>query len=474
MEPLQELVRLVVQLNVESKDDIMSLWNRINNPVEPEKTALVEEPEEPEKKPNEGEENEEEEEQEQPEEEEDPTEVPFDSIMDTLSMLSRHGVHLPETECHRIAVAIHKFVKSKPCSDLRFFGRLEATSNKPYYVLEAKPDDDEPEEEAEEEAAEEEAEPGESESTVPPGPPAKQVGPRTKGLPAADERGTGLNEFAYFVSTDLETWTRLPDLTPLMLCQSRYMAYRLSGDLGRKLPINKGEAGYMRCILARIAFSTVVHPKGMYMTDPEAEPDEPVAPELDEEWLGTEGIDSLDSWVHVRNMIYKNGKVSSFEEEEEEPEEPEEEEEDDEDDPFAAVKRQAAALACWEDPLTAAEEDVFAPRGKRPTALSPVTADGKGVWQMRKLGLVSAPRQVVMLKHTVWPGAMVVATNQAKTYACVYIGDGLKRQLLPLPPVPMLMTPVVDLHEQNDPTAEDEAEIRRKREAAEEQEAEED
>ncbi len=57
--------------------------------------------------------------------------------------------------------------------------------------------------------------------------------------PEFEARGTGVNKFVYWVTTDiLGKWTKLPDLLPSDIEASRQIKVLLTGDLERKIFTN--------------------------------------------------------------------------------------------------------------------------------------------------------------------------------------------------------------------------------------------
>lgn len=102
--------------------------------------------------------------------------------------------------------------------------------------------------------------------------------------PNVEERGTGVNKYAYYVTNEIVSgsWTRLPDLKPSQLRAARQIKVTFTGDLERKIMTNPFffglEMHYLRAQIARISHSTTIFPRKMWklVEDSEREIEEAV------------------------------------------------------------------------------------------------------------------------------------------------------------------------------------------------------
>ena len=96
---------------------------------------------------------------------------------------------------------------------MRLFGKIRCTKAD-YYVIEATAEEAAPEDGAEEVPEE-----------------AKD--------PDMEEKGTGVNKYAYFVTNSpFAAWKRLPDLSPSQIAAARKIKVLFSGDLERDIICN--------------------------------------------------------------------------------------------------------------------------------------------------------------------------------------------------------------------------------------------
>ena len=82
-----------------------------------------------------------------------------------------------------------------------------------------------------------------------------------------EEKGTGVNRFTYYVTTDVfSAWTKLPDLAPRHIAAARQLKVLFTGNLEREIisnPFFHGqEKHYLRAQIARISHSTALVPVG--------------------------------------------------------------------------------------------------------------------------------------------------------------------------------------------------------------------
>ena len=174
---------------------------------------------------------------------------------------------------------------------MRFFGKIRCTQAD-YYVVEATA-------EGAEEGGEGEGEEGAAEEKD----------------PDQEEKGTGVNKFTYFVTTNPFTpWKRLPDLAPSHIAAARKIKVIFSGDLERDIICNPfffgKEKHLLRAQIARITHSTALIPAGSYKLDEENERE--IAEFVPEEDSKVEPLPSttqaanLNSWVHFNASILNN------------------------------------------------------------------------------------------------------------------------------------------------------------------------
>lgn len=196
------------------------------------------------KKPVEGEE------EEQPPEEE-PAPVGFvSSILDDQRVFALAGISFGEQDALRIQLSLKKLSATTSAQQVRFFGRIRGTV-KDYFIAEATV-----------EGGEDDAKDGDEASE-----------------PNIEEKGTGVNKFTYFVTTDLLSgqWTKLPDLKPSQIMAARQIKVKFTGDLQRKVFTNPyffgTEMHYLRAQIARIAHSTAIMPRRLWKLSEDNERD---------------------------------------------------------------------------------------------------------------------------------------------------------------------------------------------------------
>lgn len=196
-----------------------------------------------------------------------------------------------------------------------------------------------------------------------------------------------------------------------------------------------GESSYLRTQIARITASTLLSPRGAFLSDEE----EPLVALENEEFRGVRASQLLDgaNWVHSRAKLLGEGRVEAFVDEN-----AEEEPEDDELEPLEREQR-AMDRAKKEKPiaiLAPASGDVVVSRTgvvrKRPlwkfrvsnacdTGLKPLPPPPAGV-DPDDLPPDASQSHVVASAHSLlWPGAVSLAQNKQMLH--VYVGFGLKQ-----------------------------------------------
>jgi radial spoke head protein 4A len=308
-----------------------------------------------------------------------------DIISDNKAVYQWAGINLGDYNAMMLQKSLQKLAQTSGASKLRFWGQILGTE-RDYFVAEGV---------AEAPATEEE-------------------------VPADKEaRGTGVNEFAYWVcnSPCEGKWTALPDLLPSDVEIARQVKFRFTGDLDRRVFTNpffhKRENFLLRAQIARISIGTALVPKGIFKLNEED-------PTAIEENLPDEGPVPMPSvqemckpqmWVHHMKSILKCNRTTLMEVEAPEGVEPED---------FA--KMRAA-----QDPSEARLKDITCDdRVKGNAAAWIIRAHGD--MTAYQASNPSAAKQVfgcVVVRSNTWPGALSFFTQQ-RQHMSVYVGDGLK------------------------------------------------
>lgn len=269
----------------------------------------------------------------------------------------------------------------------------------------------------------------------------EEVEDKPKGL---EERGSGVNELVYWVSSNsLSDWTILPDATPALLLATRSTKVKFTGNLERDIITNPfffgQERHYLRAQIARISHSTTIMPGGLHKLT-EDNPREIEAIEFEEEEKAykpsTETQSVLSNWVHSKKSILNNNRVSHLEPEDGEFGELEPEEivklQDKRDPPEARLK------PLTEDASQSGEDAAWTIRLYGDQTPTP------GVKGSNHHG-------VVAVRSTVWPGALTCWKSTG--YIQIYIGDGLKNESKTYYPVfpPQIPSDPEDLPEVSEP-----------------------
>jgi radial spoke head protein 4A len=424
---------------------------------------------------------------EEAEAEEDKGEMP--DIITEQELFQSFGEGLSESEAFRVYVAAKRLLDKEPLAKVRFWGKIQGTQ-KDYYVVEAKIDENRV---AEKEEAEEE-----QPETV--GKPAETIYQalntyRAKEAPRVlAEEAKGSNEFKYYVATsdDITTWVQLPDVLPSQIVAARSITKLFTGNLTAPvdtLPAFPGsEKHYLRAQIARISHGTLVCPKDTFVQEqPEEEEEEDEdapkkpkrfevpAPEEVPALNPTEAPDASDPeavaplrtwfegfkkdelleprlWVHMAPQLLQQGRSTVFK-----PEDDGAGDEEGEDEaPPAPVEYINPFLAdCAHD-----------------VAMDFTTYSTSAVvpWAVRKAyATEGALTKRFLIRSLRWPGAMCVAETTDEqpgaTYQNLYVGRGIKAAAgghgycPPLPPMPCVEFPMAMLKLNNDCTRDDELEF---------------
>jgi hypothetical protein len=304
------------------------------------------------------------------------------------------GVSFGDTETYRLQASLTKLSVSSGSDKLRLWGRVYGTLSD-YYVAEgfvAGADDDE--------------------------------GEKPKGF---EERGSGVNEFVYWVATDsLSEWTALPDATPDLLQSTRSVKVKFTGDLERSIVTNPfffgKEKHYLRAQIARITQSTTIMPAGLHkLAEDNAKEIEPI--EFEDEAKAyvpsTESQATLSNWVHAKKSILKNNRVSHLDPEGEEFGDMEPED----------VQKALDKRDPQEPRLKPLSEDT-SPSGNEPAWTVRLVGD-----QARTAGLKGKSEHfgVAVVRSHVWAGA--VTCWKGSRFIQMYVGDGHKSEAATYYPV---------------------------------------
>eukprot|EP01063_Lacrimia_lanifica_P005814 TRINITY_DN1350_c0_g1_i1.p1 TRINITY_DN1350_c0_g1~~TRINITY_DN1350_c0_g1_i1.p1 ORF type:complete len:554 (+),score=249.82 TRINITY_DN1350_c0_g1_i1:75-1736(+) len=431
-----------------------------------EYAELVVPPKPPKKLPKDGEDEEPEPE---PEPEEDKGELA--DITAEQATFNLMGVGLTETESYRLMVSLKRLLDKQPLKTARFWGKIFAKKGD-YYVAEAEIDPDrapeEPEAEAAEEAEGEEKGPDTILKVL-----AHANAPSQQIVPAEGANQPGNNKYQYWVTTDLCTWTKLPDVQPIHIQYARYIKKYFTGDLQAAVschpPFPGLEQDYLRAQIARITHGCRVVPRGMFDPPAEEDADEDAPPKTtfkiapyetipeitpanpeelpepdDEAWqkpvfaMWGKGymhatLMELDNWMHVEPaLLQTQGRTTEYKF----PKEDDEEAEAAEEEEGAKPPIEMVAPLCTE---VGRDDDL---------QFTHHATKNNPAWAVRKAACVpsGAAQQVYMIRSLRWPGycssAVVQDNKPGAQVAHTYIGYGLKSGVAEAfaPPAPEVNT----------------------------------
>lgn len=333
--------------------------------------------------------------EEQVEEQAPPVGFVPDLLSDNRQLYSWAGLDFGEYNCMLLQKSLKALAYNTGATNIRFWGKILGTEAD-YFVAEGTADDPNPDDDRPE---------------------------------SMEPRGSGVNTFAYWVTTNPASgnWIALPDLAPNDIDASRQIKYRFTGDLERKIFTNpfyfRPEKFYLRAQIARICHSTTLVPRHVFRLQEdstiEIEENQPDDADLPIPVPTTEQMCNKENWVHYTRNILKCNRITHLEPEIEDDQDPDE------------VRKVIEAA------------DPFEPR------LKPITDDKAAfgvpsAWVLRKYGDFSNysaanPAHgtqnygIVVVKSTVWPGAFSFFTEGK--WSQVYLGDGLKHDGLTYFPV---------------------------------------
>jgi radial spoke head protein 4A len=402
---------------------------------------------------------------------EEEVESPLPNIMETSFFFEQAGIGLSREEMVRIWLAMKSLVDTQPLEHCRFWGKLFGLEQN-YIIAEVEfreGEGDEEEEESDEATEEAERDNEDDEEEGEEDEPPKPMFKPPPQVPKEDPR-TGCNRKTYFVCNEPgKLWTRLPNVTPAQISTARKIKKFLTGRLDAPIvsypPFAGNEANYLRAQIARISAGTHISPVGFYQFDEEGDEEEEGVGR-DNFVINTEFepipvrdlIDSsLANWVHHVQYILPQGRCRWWNPMQKSEEEGEDEEEEEGEEP--------------EEP----EPEVG------PPLLTPLSEDaeigGLPPWTTRISSKLVPQYAVAVIDSNLWPGAHAFCNG--KTFENIYIGWGHKYSMdnyspVPPPPVQEEFPSGPEISEVDDPTPEQEAELRAKEAEEEEEEEEED
>eukprot|EP00485_Elphidium_margaritaceum_P003177 CAMPEP_0202688172 /NCGR_PEP_ID=MMETSP1385-20130828/3703_1 /ASSEMBLY_ACC=CAM_ASM_000861 /TAXON_ID=933848 /ORGANISM="Elphidium margaritaceum" /LENGTH=536 /DNA_ID=CAMNT_0049343079 /DNA_START=46 /DNA_END=1656 /DNA_ORIENTATION=+ len=317
-------------------------------------------------------------------------------------MLKYAGISFDDEELYQLQCACVQLIRARgsDIANTRFWGKVHGT-RQDYYIVEAKLN----------------AYPEAAESV-----PAQQEQP-----------GQGVNEFVYFVCTDLESasWTQLEDVSPEQIKKSREIYRLFTGDLsaqvGGRQHFEWNEAQLLRAQIARISCATVVAPAEYYQAAAEEEEENSFAVQLNEEFVPAEdGGASTDGWVHSRAHLRLEGRLQKWVEPENEDANEAETEEKTESQPTAeSLEEQVPILQSLSND-TSAELVPPANSSDADNGDDEVdNAESRKCWFIRELNK-NMPYQIVVVNNKLWGGAKTVYVANSKTFVNIYVGNGQK------------------------------------------------
>jgi radial spoke head protein 4A len=348
-------------------------------------------------------------------EEEMQNEGEIPNLIGDMKFINEVGIGLLPRETFLLQKSIERLITRKPLQTARFWGKVQGAEHD-YYVCEAEYNEGDRPQRALEEEEKGEVPDDEKEVKVP--------------MEPGDE-GVGPNTYCYFVLPHLGgKWALLPDVTPQQIVASRSIRQLFSGNLDAPVFAPAGrfdgtERELLRCLIARIAHSCTLAPKGLYAPEEQPEEDQPLestAPiALNEEWVA-KPIRGPAHFLHRLPAILPQGRVAFWA--------PESEEED-------------------------KEREKHIERG--PPILRPITEDeelpgGIPSWSTKwvKMGAV----RLFWLRSNAWPGLSIVASPNADRMVMHYYGWGTKvtppLKWPPLPEPKKKPAPVVEEEEEEE------------------------
>lgn len=313
-----------------------------------------------------------------------------------------------------------------------------------------------------------------------------------------EEIGSGLNSQIYFVCNQIgEDWIELPSVTPQQIIVSRQIKKYLTGNLNNQIisvPSFPGrEKNYLRSLIARITSGTFVSPINYYkfesvngteensenVTDEDEESNE----EEDEEIeivpkdlnnvrknstynsVSSKDLLNMESWVHNKPYILKQGRATVYTPDEHFDvkslkEENGEEEETKSNSSSADEIRQNSLQSKTDSEIKTPEIEVGPPL--LASCSNDQSFDNIPPWTTRFTSIGNNKDGMVLLRSNLWPGSFTIASG--KVMSNIYIGWGHKFSSTDYSPpsLPSIQNEFSDpeLKELQDPTVEQEEELR--------------
>lgn len=351
-------------------------------------------------------------------------ETPLPNLMDHFFYFEQAGIGLGREELVRIWLALKDLVDRYPLQHVHFWGKIFGTEQN-YLVAEVEyregndeGDEEEEEEEAhaEEETEKEGDEDGEEEEQQEDDTPKPDWKPPPE-VPREENR-SGSNKKTYFVCNDPgKPWIKLPPVTPAQVQGARqikkYFTGRLDAPIVSYPPFPGNESNYLRAQIARISAGTHISPLSYYIFDEEEEEEEEggsrenfiINPDYEPHPMRDLTDPSLSHWVHHVQHILPQGRCVWFPPAKPEQDEFEDEEEEEE------------------------REEPDEPEPERgPELLTPLSEDAEvdnmPPWTP-KLSYNLIPQYAcAVMRSNLWPGAYAFAAE--KKFENVYIGSGHK------------------------------------------------
>lgn len=314
----------------------------------------------------------------------------------------------------------------------------------------------------------------------------------------SEEIGSGLNSQIYFVCNEIgEEWSELPSITPQQIIVSRQIKKYLTGNLNNEIisvPKFPGrEKHYLRSLIARITAGTFVSPSNYYKFEssfsnekPESSGEDDETNDEDEEEeeeeielvpkdlknvrknssynpVSSKDLLSLDSWVHNKPFILNQGRTTAYvlDEHLDVKSMNEEAEEEEETKSNSSIEDEIKQISVESKKKSDSENEVG------PALLSPCSNDQSSEnippWTTRLTSIGNQKNRMVLLRSNIWPGSFTIASG--KIMSNLYIGWGHKFSSTDysppaLPPIQNEFFSDPELTTLQDPTVEEEEELR--------------
>jgi len=334
------------------------------------------------------------------------------NILEYQQLLQYAGIYIDYEETYLLQNAFIRLIRRFPeIENSRFWGKIQAINND-YWIVEAKL------------------------SEYPEIPEDKP--------PKIEDPGKGINEFVYFVITNIENgeWIKLNDATPEQIKKSRQVYRLFTGNLsesvGGQTHFEWTESELLRSQIARISSSTILAPTDYYQKPEEDDEENPFIIELNEEFVPNEdgGINE-DSWCHSRGHLRLEGRLKKYikpqydeEDENNEIEKDQEEKEENEKEPSAEELEEEIPI------LQSISNDKC---GEFNNGTDEQENESSNCWFIRKIN-ENMPYKIVTINNKLWNGAKTIYLSNTKKFINIYIGNGIKyRNKYFTPSIPALI-----------------------------------